>query len=111
MRRQARVVEGSVWNIGFWDGTGVVWPQAPALRGTTERMLQAGLEARHVPQQVRPVRVDELDGFRAAFAANANGLQPIVAIDAVGYAVDPALSALLEAAAAHTPWEPLAPAG
>ena len=36
----APICEGSVWNIGFWDGQGVVWPQAPALRGTGERLLQ-----------------------------------------------------------------------
>ena len=36
-------MEGTVWNIGFWDGRAVTWPQAPALRGTAERLLQAGL--------------------------------------------------------------------
>lgn len=103
----ARVAEGSVWNIGFWDGAGVVWPQAPALRGTTERLLQEGLGAQGVAQAVRPVELAELPRFAAAFAANANGVQPIVAIDAVEYAEAPELTRLLAAAAAHARWEPL----
>ncbi|KAF1696154.1 aminotransferase class IV [Pseudoxanthomonas koreensis] len=103
----ARVVEGTVWNIGFWDGAGVVWPQAPALRGTTERLLQAGLDAIGVAQAVRPVALAEAASFRAAFAANANGVQPIAAIDAVEYAAAPELLDLLAAAAAQPPWQPL----
>jgi branched-subunit amino acid aminotransferase/4-amino-4-deoxychorismate lyase len=105
----ARVAEGSVWNIGFWDGRQVVWPQAPALRGTTERLLQAGLEAAGVGQVVRPVTVAELRGFRAAFAANANGLQPILAIDGIEYSPDAwaDLDGSLQAALDHAPWEAL----
>ena len=103
----ARVAEGSVWNIGFWDGEGIVWPQAPALRGTTERLLQDGLAARGVAQAVRPVALAELARFRAAFAANANGVQPIAAIDAVDYGEAPELMRQLAAAAAHAPWDPL----
>jgi branched-subunit amino acid aminotransferase/4-amino-4-deoxychorismate lyase len=107
--RGARIAEGSVWNIGFWDGRQVVWPQAPALRGTTERLLQAGLEAAGVGQVVRQVTVAELGGFRAAFAANANGLQPILAIDGIEYSPDAwtGLDGSLQAALGHTPWEAL----
>ncbi len=104
---QARVAEGSVWNVGFWDGAGVVWPQAPALRGTTERLLRDGLAARGVAQAVRPVALAELARFQAAFAANANGVQPIIAIDAVEYAEAPELMRRLAAAATHAPWQPL----
>lgn len=101
----ARVVEGAVWNIGFWDGARIVWPEAPALRGTAEQLLQAGLEAGAVAQQVRPVTLEELPGFAAAFAVNANGLQRIGAIDAVEFGEALQLDALLQAAAARAPWE------
>jgi len=104
----ARVVEGTVWNTGFWDGQGVIWPQGPALRGTAERLLQAGLEAGGVTQQMQPVTLAELPGFAAAFAVNANGLQRVAAIDAVAFGEVPELDALLATAAAHAPWEPLA---
>lgn len=103
----ARVAEGTVWNIGFWDGHAVTWPQAPALRGTAERLLQAGLDAQGVPQRRRPVAVAELAAFRAAFACNANAVQPIAAVDAVEYPQAPELMRLLADAAALAPWDAL----
>ena len=107
--QSARVAEGSVWNVGFWDGRQVVWPQAPALRGTTERLLQAGLAANGVGQEFRPVTVAELSGFQAAFATNANGLQSILAIDGVEYPANghAGLEDLLRAALGRAPWEAL----
>ncbi|MBN8225752.1 MAG: aminotransferase class IV family protein [Xanthomonadales bacterium] len=103
----ARVAEGSVWNLGFWDGEGVVWPQAPALRGTGERLLQEGLAGQGVAQQIRPVPMAELPRFRAAFAVNANGMRAIAAIDQAAYAETPELMRLLDAAAAQAAWESL----
>lgn len=105
----ARVVEGTVWNIGFWDGERVVWPEGPALRGTSEQLLQAGLEAQGCAQEVRAVRLAEAGRFAAAFAVNASGLQRIAAIDAVEYRETPGLDALLDAARACAPWESLSP--
>lgn len=105
----ARVVEGTVWNIGFWDGERVVWPEGPALRGTSERLLQAGLQAQGCAQEVRAVRLAEAGSFVAAFAVNASGLQRIAAIDAVEYREAPGLDALLDAAKACAPWESLSP--
>lgn len=81
-----RVVEGSVWNIGFWDGQGVVWPEGPALRGTMEQLLQRGLDARGVAQRTAVVSLEEAMGFGGAFAVNATGIQPIASIDAREFA-------------------------
>ena len=103
----APVCEGSVWNIGFWDGQGVVWPQAPALRGTGERLLQEGLAVQGVAQQIRPLALSEVAGFRAAFAVNANGVRAIGAIDGAAYAEAPELVRLLAVAARHAHWAPL----
>ncbi|ADV26843.1 aminotransferase class IV [Pseudoxanthomonas suwonensis 11-1] len=104
----ARVVEGTVWNIGFWDGRGITWPEGPALRGTSEWLLQSGLDALGCAQQVRPVALAEVGGFAAAFAVNANSLQRIAAIDQVEFGPSPELDALLASAAAQVRWEPLA---
>lgn len=104
---QGQLVEGSVWNLGLWDGQGVVWPQGPALRGTMEQLLQSGLEESGVPQQVRPVRLDEVAHFPAAFAVNATGLQPIAGVDGHDLAESPELMALLERSLATRPWQPI----
>ncbi|HZH44982.1 MAG TPA: aminotransferase class IV [Lysobacter sp.] len=104
---QARVLEGSIWNAGFWDGEGVVWPEGPALRGTAERLLQEALAARGVPQATRPVALSEVGRFRGAFACNSAGVRLLAAIDAAAYRPTPELAALLAEALAGRPWTPL----
>ncbi len=99
------VSEGSIWNIGFWDGQAVIWPLAPALRGTCEQLLQAGLAGQGIAQETRPVALAEAGGFRAAFAANASGIQPLLGIDGVEYAPDMGLMDRLGAALGSMPWE------
>src|SRR5690606_8092342 len=103
-----RISEGTVWNVGFRDAQGVVvWPEAPALRGTCERLLQAGLEALGVPQVRRPLALGDLPGLRAAFACNSRGVRAIGAVDEVAFAPDPALAGLLGRALATPDWQPI----
>ncbi|WP_045736890.1 aminotransferase class IV family protein [Xanthomonas sp. MUS 060] len=101
------VAEGTTWNLGAWDGRSVHWPQAPALRGTQERLLQAGLDALGVAQQLRPLQLHELDAGMAAFVCNARGQQAIATVD--GRALRPAEEVLdvLEAALRTQPWQPI----
>ena len=103
--RRERVLEGTTWNIGFIDGDDVVWPQGPALRGVTERLLQAGLEQAGIAQRTRPVGLGELPGFKAAFACNSRGLRMIGAVDGVAYPAAPAAAEILAGAVAKAPWE------
>jgi branched-subunit amino acid aminotransferase/4-amino-4-deoxychorismate lyase len=95
------VAEGSFWNIGFIGGGGVTWPLAPALRGVTERLLQASLARAGVAQRVCAVRLDEVAGYRAAFATNSRGVQEIASIDGhvfgAGPGPDPDIRAAFEA--------------
>lgn len=100
----ARVVEGSVWNIGFWDGSEVLWPQGPALRGTCEALLQRGLDALGMPQRRADVTL-ELAGTLAAFTANANGCTPVSGIDGRPLPAVPELPALLARALDTQPWD------
>lgn len=101
------LIEGSTWNLGLWDGQGFTWPAGPALRGTGERLLQQGLAALGVAQQVRPVGLAELAGFRAAFACNARGVRAIGQIDGYPLPAGDGWEALLRQALAACPWQPL----
>ena len=101
------ISEGSVWNIGFWTGAGVVWPEAPALRGTAESLIQAALDRQGVEQVIRPVRREELADFEGAFACNASGLQPIASIDETVFLTGHDGMVRLRAASALAPWEAL----
>ncbi|WP_411850344.1 aminotransferase class IV family protein [Stenotrophomonas sp. LGBM10] len=99
------ISEGTTWNIALVAGETLVWPQAPALRGTQERLLQAGWGA---GQQVRPVALAALAGFTGAFACNAVGVWPIARIDALALPDSEALCARARAVLASVPWQPLA---
>jgi len=72
------ISEGSTWNLAVHDGERLLWPQAPALRGTAEALLQ-----RHWPgaQATQPLWLADLAGVKAAFACNASGLWALEAID------------------------------
>ncbi|MBO9827656.1 aminotransferase class IV [Xanthomonas sp. A2111] len=102
---QGQVAEGPTWNLGLWDGDCLHWPQAPALHGTQQRLLQAGLAALGVPQQVRPLLLPEFGSDAAAFTCNARGQHAVAAVD--GRTLRPAadLLAMLEAALHTQPWQ------
>ncbi|MER5981505.1 aminotransferase class IV family protein [Streptomyces sp. NPDC001787] len=82
------VTEGAITNIGFWDGTSVVWPQAPALIGITMALLESGLAGSGRPSVRRPVTLDGLGPYRAAFLTNSQGIAPVRRIDDTEFAVD-----------------------
>ena len=92
------ISEGSIWNVGFFDGAGVVWPDAPQLTGVSMQLLQAGLARNGVCSTVGSVGLAEVARFRAAFFTNSSTpVQAIVCIDADGYAPDPGLISTLSA--------------
>ena len=74
------VSEGATWNIGFFDGDRVLWPNAPALPGVTMRLLKQV----HDHTITTPINVRDIAEMRAAFATNAAiGVRPITVIDRI----------------------------
>ncbi|WP_420009191.1 aminotransferase class IV family protein [Xanthomonas sacchari] len=102
---QGQVAEGPTWNLGLWDGACLHWPQAPALHGTQQRLLQAGLTALGVAQQVRSLSLQELGPDVAAFTSNARGQQAVAAVDGRALRSAEDLLALLEQALRTQPWQ------
>lgn len=102
------ISEAAVWNIVFRGDHGFVWPAAPALAGTAERLIRAGLQAAGIAWVSRPVRLAEAPAFRAAYLTNSSGIAAIAAIDGHAYAPDPEGRALLEQVLRGRPWQPLA---
>lgn len=100
--------EGALWNVGFIAGDTVVWPIAPALRGTSERLLQRALEAAGVAQRHARVGLADCAGFEAAFACNSGGVRAVASIDGWRFEADAAMLGRLRALLAAQPWMPLA---
>lgn len=104
---QGRLLEGSFWNVGLWDGNRVIWPQGPALPGTQRQLLQAGLTELGIRQQSRPVKLGEVSQRWAMFTCNSRGQQPVAMLDDRPLAQAPELPALLNEALTSQPWQAL----
>ena len=100
------ISEGSIWNIGFANTHGVVWPDAPQLAGVSMQLLQAGLARNGVSSTTRSIALHEVPQFLAAFFTNSStAVRPIACIDEVGFAVDATLNARLTQCYETNPWE------
>ncbi|MER5963931.1 aminotransferase class IV [Streptomyces sp. NPDC002057] len=96
------IAEGSITNIAFWDGTSLVWPSAPCLRGITMALLEPRLGSVR-----RPVTLADLSGYRAALVTNSLSVAPVTAIDEVAFAVDEELMERVYSAYDAVEWDEL----
>ncbi|MFF5917418.1 aminotransferase class IV [Streptomyces flavochromogenes] len=96
------IAEGAITNIAFWDGTSVVWPSAPCLRGIAMTLLEPRLESVR-----RPVTLADLAGYRAAFVTNSRSIAAVTAIDEVTFAVDEELMGRVYSAYDSVEWDEL----
>ncbi|HEY2394786.1 MAG TPA: aminotransferase class IV family protein [Rudaea sp.] len=93
---QGLVEEGSIWNIGFFDGESVVWPDAPQLTGVSMQLLQAGLARRGLASSTQPIALGDVGRFRSAFFTNSSTpVRMICGIDSVAFDVDAGLETRL----------------
>jgi 4-amino-4-deoxychorismate lyase len=106
--RDGLVLEGSIYNIAFWDGDTVVWPDAPMLTGITMQLVQRTLESSGVPQRTELIRVADLPSFTGAFFTNSIcARQPVLSVDDVVFPGDPRLTEVLEVVWRKLSWERL----
>ena len=82
------ISEAGIANIAFFDGTTVVWPDAPALQGITMQLVEPRLTEGGVPTRSGPMFLRDLASYRAAFVTNSRGIVPVGRIDDVAMAVD-----------------------
>ncbi|MGW7553598.1 MULTISPECIES: aminotransferase class IV family protein [Streptomyces] len=80
--RRGRLSEATIWNLAFWDGTSVVWPEAEMLTGTTMGIVRRQLDRLGVPQRVQEVTPADLPG--PAGAVVMNSWTPGVAVHRIG---------------------------
>lgn len=79
---QGRISEATIWNLVFWDGDTVVWPEAEMLAGITMQIVQRQLKTLGVAQRQRPVTRESVR--RLAGAAVMNSWTPGVPVSALG---------------------------
>jgi branched-subunit amino acid aminotransferase/4-amino-4-deoxychorismate lyase len=99
------ISEGSITNIGFSDGAGIVWPDAPALAGITMQILERELPRCGVPSRHASVCISGLGSFAAAFVTNSHGIAPVGQIDELAMPVDVALMKTVTEAYESAGWD------
>lgn len=55
-----RISEATIWNLAFWDGQSVIWPEAQYLPGITMGIVTRQLQILGVPQRTEPVYASQL---------------------------------------------------
>jgi branched-subunit amino acid aminotransferase/4-amino-4-deoxychorismate lyase len=102
------VSEGTTWNVAFFDGDRIIWPQAPMLKGVTMVLLQLALSMNGTSWTLRPVDGVELPLLSAAAAVNSIcPAQPIGSVDGVAFPADDKLTGLLRDAWESVPFDAL----
>jgi branched-subunit amino acid aminotransferase/4-amino-4-deoxychorismate lyase len=82
--------EAATANVGFSDGTGVVWPDAPALAGITMQVLEAQLADAGLTSRHTSIRLADLPSFASMFISSSRGVAPVGRVDDVALPVDDA---------------------
>jgi branched-subunit amino acid aminotransferase/4-amino-4-deoxychorismate lyase len=98
------ISETAIANIAFLDESGVVWPNAPLLRGIAMQLLEQTLPALDVPSREAAIRLADVSSFDAAFLANARGIAAVSRIDDVDLPIPKRLELIFDAYAS-SPWD------
>lgn len=83
--RRGRLSEASIWNLAFWDGDAVVWPDADVLIGTTMSIVRRQLNRVGVPQRTQALTMADMSKMSGAVVMNS--WTPGIAVRRIG-AVD-----------------------
>ncbi len=70
-------------NIGFYDGSRVIWPTQPSLPGVTWHLLETALASEGNASVRAPVNIKDVGSFAAAFLTNSMGVSPVGRIGSV----------------------------
>jgi branched-subunit amino acid aminotransferase/4-amino-4-deoxychorismate lyase len=101
------IAEGAITNVGFFDGSAVVWPSAPHLAGITMQLVTTALAERGTRSQYDTVRIADVPQFASAFVTNSRGVAPVERIDDQVLSADAGFAADLAAAYEAVPWDPI----
>ena len=101
----SRLSEGATWNIGFFDGETIVWPEAETLPGVTMALIN---QVHSGPVDTAPIDMAQLAEMRAVFATNAAiGVRQISAVDGTEWPDAHPILDVLRKEYADIPAEPL----
>jgi branched-subunit amino acid aminotransferase/4-amino-4-deoxychorismate lyase len=96
------ISEGGITNLACWDGTALVWPDAPHLAGITMQLLRQAL-----PWKETTLNLADLPRAKTVFVTNARGIAAVAQVDDVPLPVDESLTKTLIEVYDAVPWDPI----
>ena len=99
------VSETAIANIGFFDASGVVWPDAPLLRGITMQLLERTLPELGVSWRRAQIRLQDLASLEGVFITNARGIAAVSEIDDTALRIVSERMKTLADAYGSVPWD------
>jgi branched-subunit amino acid aminotransferase/4-amino-4-deoxychorismate lyase len=99
------VSESTLANIGFFDGTAVVWPDAPMLHGITMQLLEFELARRGMPSRRSTVRLQDIASLDGSFLCSARGIAAITTVDHTSLPVESQGLSMVAEAYASLSWD------
>jgi branched-subunit amino acid aminotransferase/4-amino-4-deoxychorismate lyase len=97
------VCEGGITNLAGWDGTSLVWPDAPHLAGITMQLLRRS----SIPSRYASVNLAGLKDFETVFVTNARGVAAVASVDDVSMKLDVTIVDAIRDAYAAVPADPI----
>lgn len=70
VNRRGHLSEATIWNLAFWDGETVIWPEADMLKGTMMGTVQRQLTRLGVPQRYEAITLDRVKELSGAAVMN-----------------------------------------
>lgn len=70
LQNRGHLSEGTIWNLAFWDGETVIWPEAEMLKGTMMGMVQRQLARLGVPQRTELITLERVKALSGAAVMN-----------------------------------------
>jgi len=99
------ISEAGIANIGFFEGSTVIWPNAPHLHGIAMQLLERTLAERGTPSRRAAVFLADVPSFDGAFLSNARGVVAVGSIGRQGVSVDEERMRALRETYASIPWD------
>ena len=93
--------EATIWNLAFWDGESVIWPEAEYLPGVTMQIFARRLHRLGVPQQTRTIHTADLSERLSAVVMNS--WTPGIAVSLIGDQSMAQDSKFMRLSTRHTP--------
>jgi len=99
------IAEPAIANIAFFDGSNVIWPDAPVLPGVTMQVIAPRLTKYGMPSRTARVTLADVGDFLGACVTNSRGIAAVTSIDEVELPIAAEFVKTMNAAYDAVPWD------